>query len=177
MIFNKEDPVGTVKRFEIGEYKGNKLPVVYTKKSDIVHPILREPVSTFSVQIEKDGVLYDVLEFPYQEVFEEIPQKAVITEKDVQLSKLISDIKLKSRSLKDRLKNVNKQIKAIKDLKLDLEPADYYTIKKVSEYKSMNFHNKSLYFIKLLDEKKELTETLQCIGKTILYLRGNKWSI
>lgn len=177
MMFNKEDPVGTVKRFEVGEYRGNKLPVVYTKKSDTIHPILKEPVSTFSVQIEKDGVLYDVLEFPYQECFEESLQKAEITEKDVQLIKLISDIKLKSRSLKDRLKNVNQLIKAIKGLKHNLEPDDYYTIKKISEYKSMNFHNKSLYFLKLLDEKKELTETLKCIGKTILYLRGDKWRI
>lgn len=173
-MFNKEDPIGMVKRFEVGEYRGNKLPVVYTKKSDTIHPILKEPVSTFSVQIEKDGVLYDVLEFPYQECFEESLQKAEITEKDVQLSKLISDIKLKSRSLKDRLRNIERLIKS---LRLELEPDDYYTIKKVSEFKSLNFHNKSLYFIKLLDEKKELTETLKCIGKTILYLRGDKWRI
>lgn len=174
MIFNKEDPVGTVKRFEIGEYRGNKLPVVYTKKSDTIHPILRELVSTFSVQIEKDGVLYDVLEFPYQEVFEDGSQKVVVTEKDLQLSELISDIKLKSRSVKDRLRN-NKRV--IKALRLELEPDDYYTINKVSQFNSLSEKQQGEAFMELLKERQELTETLQCIGKTILYLRGNKWSI
>lgn len=174
MIFNKEDPVGTVKRFEIGEHKGNKLPVVYTKKSETLHPILREPVSTFSVQIEKGGVLYDVLEFPYQEVFEEIPQKAVITEKDVQLSKLISDIKLKSKSLKDRLRNIER---IIKSLRLEFEPDDYFTINKVSQFNSLSEKQQGEAYMELLKERRELTETLKCIGKTILYLRGDKWRI
>lgn len=174
MMFNKEDPIGMVKRFEVGEHKGNKLPVVYTKKSDTIHPILKEPVSTFSVQIEKDGVLYDVLEFPYQVFFEESLQKTEITEKDVQLSRLISEIKLKSRSLKDRLRNTER---IIKSLRLELEPDDYFTISKVSEFNKLSEKQQGEVFMKLLEEKEELTETLKCIGKTILYLRGDKWRI
>lgn len=68
-VFSLEDPVGMVKRFEVGEYNGNKLPLIYTKGKDWINPVNKKPSTTMSVEVEKGGELYDVLEIDLEEVF------------------------------------------------------------------------------------------------------------
>lgn len=68
-VFSLEDPVGMVKRFEVGEYNGNKLPIIYTKFKDWINPVNKKPATTMSVKVEKDGNLYDVHEIDLKEVF------------------------------------------------------------------------------------------------------------
>ena len=68
-VFSSEDPVGMVKRFEVGEYNDNLLPLIYTKVKDWINPINKKPSVTMSVKVEKDGNLYDVQDVDLKEVF------------------------------------------------------------------------------------------------------------
>ena len=68
-VFSSEDPVGMVKRFEVGEYNDNLLPLIYTKVKDWINPINKKPSVTISVKVEKDGSLYDVQDIDLEEVF------------------------------------------------------------------------------------------------------------
>ena len=68
-VFSSEDPVGMVKRFEVGEYNDNLLPLIYTKVKDWINPINKRPSVTMSVKVEKDGNLYDVQDIDLKEVF------------------------------------------------------------------------------------------------------------
>ncbi len=68
-VFSSEDPVGMVKRFEVGEYNDNLLPLIYTKIKDWINPVNKKPSVTMSVKIEKDGNLYDVQDIDLEEVF------------------------------------------------------------------------------------------------------------
>lgn len=68
-VFTQNDPEGLVKRFEIGEYKGNSLSLVYTKGKNWVSPVNKKYSYTMQVQVEKNGNLYDILEVPLNEVF------------------------------------------------------------------------------------------------------------
>ena len=68
-VFSSEDPVGMVKRFEVGEYNDNLLPLIYTKVKDWINPIHKKPSVTMSVKVEKGGNLYDVQDIDLEEVF------------------------------------------------------------------------------------------------------------
>lgn len=68
-VFSLEDPVGMVKRFEVGEYNGNKLPLIYTKIKDWINPVNKKQSTTMSVKVEKEGNLYDVHNIDLKEVF------------------------------------------------------------------------------------------------------------
>ena len=68
-VFSSEDPVGMVKRFEVGEYNDNLLPLIYTKVKDWVHPVNKKPLIVMSVKVEKDGNLYDIQDIDLEEVF------------------------------------------------------------------------------------------------------------
>ena len=68
-VFSSEDPVGMVKRFEVGEYHDNFLPLIYTKVKDWINPINKKPSVTMSVKVEKGGNLYDVQDIDLKEVF------------------------------------------------------------------------------------------------------------
>ena len=68
-VFSSEDPVGMVKRFEVGEYNDNLLPLIYTKVKDWINPINKKPSVTMSVKVEKGGNLYDVQDIDLEEVF------------------------------------------------------------------------------------------------------------
>ena len=68
-VFSSEDLVGTVKRFEVGEYNGNLLPLIYTKIKDWINPINKKSFLTMSVKVEKDGNLYDIQDIDLEEVF------------------------------------------------------------------------------------------------------------
>ena len=68
-VFSSEDPVGMVKRFEVGEYKDNLLPLIYTKIKDWINPVNKKPSVVMGVKVEKGGVLYDVQDIDLKEVF------------------------------------------------------------------------------------------------------------
>ena len=68
-VFSSEDPVGLVKRFEIGEYNDNLLPLIYTKVRDWVNPVNKKHSITMSVKVEKGGELYDIQDIDLKEVF------------------------------------------------------------------------------------------------------------
>ena len=68
-VFSSEDPVGMVKRFEVGEYNDNLLPLIYTKVKDWINPINRKPSIAMSVKVEKGDNLYDVQAIDLEEVF------------------------------------------------------------------------------------------------------------
>ena len=68
-VFSSEDPVGMVKRFEVGEYNDNLLPLIYTKVKDWINPVNKKPSIVMSVEVVKDGVLYDVQDIDLNEVF------------------------------------------------------------------------------------------------------------
>ena len=68
-VFSSEDPVGMVKRFEVGEYNDNLLPLIYTKVTDWINPLNKKPSVTMSVKVVKDGNLYDVQDIDLKEVF------------------------------------------------------------------------------------------------------------
>lgn len=72
VIFKDSDPVGTVRCFNYGEYRGNKLPLVYTKGKSIPHPMRKgEVIQSMRVQVIYDGKLKDVLEVDLNLVFGE----------------------------------------------------------------------------------------------------------
>ena len=55
-IFNDSDPAGTVKCFNYGEYRGNKLPLVYTKCQSIPHPMKKgEVIQSMEVSLCRDS--------------------------------------------------------------------------------------------------------------------------
>ena len=68
-VFSSEDPVGMVKRFEVSEYNGNLLPLIYTKVKDWINPLNKKPSVTMIVKVEKDGNLYDIQDVDLKEVF------------------------------------------------------------------------------------------------------------
>ena len=68
-VFSSEDPVGMVKRFEVGEYNDNLLPLIYTKVKDWINPVNKKPSVTMSVKVVKDGNLYDIQDVDLKEVF------------------------------------------------------------------------------------------------------------
>ena len=68
-VFSSEDPVGMVKRFEVGEYNDNLLPLIYTKVKDWINPVNNKPSVTMSVKVEKGGNLYDTQDIDLKEVF------------------------------------------------------------------------------------------------------------
>ena len=68
-VFSSEDPVGMVKRFEVGEYNDNLLPLIYTKVKDWINPVNKKPSVTMSVKVEKGGNLYDIQDIDLNEVF------------------------------------------------------------------------------------------------------------
>ena len=68
-VFSSEDLVGMVKRFEVGEYNDNLLPLIYTKVKDWINPINKKPSVTISVKVEKGGNLYDIQDIDLKEVF------------------------------------------------------------------------------------------------------------
>ena len=68
-VFSSKDPVGMVKRFEVGEYNDNLLPLIYTKVEDWINPVNKKPSVTMSVKVEKGGNLYDVQDIDLKEVF------------------------------------------------------------------------------------------------------------
>lgn len=68
-VFSSEAPVGMVKRFEVGEYNDNLLPLIYTKVKDWINPINKKPSIVMSVMVVKDGNLYDVQDIDLNEVF------------------------------------------------------------------------------------------------------------
>ena len=71
-IFKDSDPAGTVKCFNCGEYRGNKLPLVYTKGASIPHPMKKgEVIQSMKVQVIHEGELKDVLEVDLNLVFGE----------------------------------------------------------------------------------------------------------
>ena len=59
-VFSSEDPVGMVKRFEVGEYNGNLLPLIYTKVKDWINPVNKKHSVVMGVKVEKDDCLYDI---------------------------------------------------------------------------------------------------------------------
>ncbi len=68
-VFSSEDPVGMVKRFEVGEYNDNLLPLIYTKVKDWINPINKKPSIVMCVMVEKGDNLYDVQDIDLEEVF------------------------------------------------------------------------------------------------------------
>ena len=68
-VFSSEYPVGMVKRFDVGEYNDNLLPLIYTKVKDWINPINTKPSVVMGVKVEKGGVLYDVQDIDLEEVF------------------------------------------------------------------------------------------------------------
>lgn len=68
-VFSLEDPVGMVKRFELGEYRNNLLPLIYTKTRNMKNSLNGQQTFAMSIKVEKDGNLYDVHEIDLKEVF------------------------------------------------------------------------------------------------------------
>ena len=68
-VFSSEDPVGMVKRFEVGEYNDNLLPLIYTRAEDWINPVNKKPSVTMSVKVEKGENLYDIQDIDLKEVF------------------------------------------------------------------------------------------------------------
>ena len=89
-------------------------------------------------------------------------------------NELIQELKIRTRSIKDRLKNV-KYLHGI--LLGKVEPACCYGCtfaKNIPVKRSNDWH---LMNLRLLEKKFNLENEIKTIGKTILILRGNKWSI
>lgn len=87
--------------------------------------------------------------------------------------KLISEIKLKTKSLKDKRKNILKLIKCFEG---GLEPDCPYTCKRYDIYKEFDDHWKEVALRVSKNECEDLTKQIDIIGKSILELRENKWS-
>ena len=86
--------------------------------------------------------------------------------------KLISAIKVKTQSLKDKRKNIRKLLDCIKGLK----DADCYSsCRGVCYYNNLIGTEQAQYFNLLVNEYNSLTEQINIVGKVILFLRGNKW--
>lgn len=69
-MFILEDPIGMVKRFDVGEYRQNKLPLIYEKVRNLKNPISGDQTYAMSIKVEKDGKLFDILDIPVDEVFD-----------------------------------------------------------------------------------------------------------
>lgn len=87
--------------------------------------------------------------------------------------KLISEIKLKTKSLKDKRKNILKLIECFEG---KLEPDCPYTYNRYEIYKDFDDHWKEVALRVSESECEELTKQIDIIGKSILELRGNKWN-
>ena len=81
-LFSSEDPVGMVKRFEVGEYNGNLLPLIYTKVRDWINPANKKPSIAMSVKVEKGGELYDIQDIDLKEVFVVLPNDVLKGDED-----------------------------------------------------------------------------------------------
>lgn len=86
--------------------------------------------------------------------------------------KLISAIKVKTQSLKDRRKNIRKLLDCIKGVK---DPDCYSSCKGVCYYDNLIGREQAQYFDLLVNEYNRLTVQINSVGKVILFLRGNKW--
>ena len=87
--------------------------------------------------------------------------------------KFISEIKVKTQSLKDKRKNVRKLLDCIKGLR---QADDYLSCKLLCYYLSLDSQEQCQYFSLLVREHTEMTKQLDDVGKTIIFLRGDKWS-
>ena len=81
-LFSSEDLVGMVKRFEVGEYNGNLLPLIYTKVRDWINPANKKPSIAMSVKVEKGGELYDIQDIDLKEVFVVLPNDVLKGDED-----------------------------------------------------------------------------------------------
>lgn len=88
--------------------------------------------------------------------------------------KLISAIKVKTQTLKDDRKNTRKLLDCING---DSLPDTYWLCKSVNYYNNLDDFEKGQYFCLLSQKHKTLTDQIDSVGKTILFLRGNKWSV
>ena len=61
-LFSSEDPIGLVKRFEIGEYNCNLLPLIYTKVKDWINN--SEPVLIYDGSHPQAFLSEDVFDTP-----------------------------------------------------------------------------------------------------------------
>lgn len=86
--------------------------------------------------------------------------------------KLISEIKVKTRKLKDERNNKRQLLDCIKGLK---SPDNFWLCKNMYYYKGLSASQKTQYFMSLSKRCKLLEEQIDNIGKTILFLRGSKW--
>ena len=87
--------------------------------------------------------------------------------------KLISEIKVKTQTLKNERKNLRQLLDCIKGLR---EPDTFWLCRKMCYYNALNDSEKTQYFYLLFEKHKSLTQQIDSIGKTILFLRDNKWS-
>lgn len=87
--------------------------------------------------------------------------------------KIISEIKVKTKTLKDRRKNVRKLIDCFKG---NIEPDCYFLCKNFNNYKNSDYQVQAHWYAKLCVEYLDLTKEIDTMGKAILFLRGNKWS-
>ena len=87
--------------------------------------------------------------------------------------KLISAIKVKTQSLKDDRKNVHRLLDCIKG---ESSPDTFWLCQSVCYYNKLSDLEKGQYFYHLSERYKLLTEQIDSVGKTILFLRDNKWS-
>ena len=87
--------------------------------------------------------------------------------------KIISEIKVKTRTLKDRRKNVRKLIDCFKG---KIDPDCYYSCRNFNEYISSDYSTQVHWYAKLCLEYSDLTTEINILGRAILLLRGNKWS-
>ena len=69
-MFNLEDPIGMIKRFEVGEYRQNKLPLIYEKTRNLKNPISGDQTYAMSIKVEKDGKLLEFLDVDSSEIFD-----------------------------------------------------------------------------------------------------------
>ena len=67
-VFSSEDHVGMVKRFEIGEYNGNLLPLIYTKVKDWINPVNNKPSVVMVVKADKLGEEFEEGGLEYNDI-------------------------------------------------------------------------------------------------------------
>ena len=87
--------------------------------------------------------------------------------------KLISAIKVKTQSLKDERKNVRQLLDCIQG---EASPDTFWLCQSICYYNKLGDIEKNQYFYCLSQKYKLLTEQIDSVGKTILFLRDNKWS-
>lgn len=87
--------------------------------------------------------------------------------------RLISAIKVKTQALKDKRKNVRQLLDCIKGKS---SPDTFYLCQRMCYYNNLSDWEKNQYFCLLSEQYESLTQQIDSIGKTILFLRDNKWS-